>query len=157
MYGLWAYFSTFPRVWASFLSQELDPYPDPHHGEKSNPDPHPDTHQGDAYPQHCHSLLPRTAGSRSSNFRCSTCLWLLFLAGFISGFFSRSSSIWVKRKQENVSKLLGHVTVFTHPQDICEWFVEFHRNKIILRPEIDALMVTMPWRNSRLKVYFPQR
>jgi hypothetical protein len=51
-------------------NQNLDPYQDPYQGEKSNSDPH----QGDADPQHCHSLLPRTAGSRSSNFRCSTCL-----------------------------------------------------------------------------------
>jgi hypothetical protein len=45
----------------------------------------------------------------------------------------------VKRKQKSVSKPLGNVTVLTHPQDICECFMESQRNKMILRPGNDAL------------------
>ncbi len=74
MYGIWAYLSTFSRVWAVFWklgsgsksgsasgwkvgsapgsasnkNQTLDPHPDPHQGDMSNPDPH----HSDADPQH---------------------------------------------------------------------------------------------------------
>jgi hypothetical protein len=67
MYGIWAYFCTFSRVWAfiwklgsesgtaSNKNQNPDPHPDPnpHQRDKSNPD----THQTDANPQHSLNVL----------------------------------------------------------------------------------------------------